>query len=360
MFFAARLTPARRLALGMLLLLVQLPAGSSANTKAGTPIWFAETGHTLAYVFREFFDKHGGLATFGYPLTEVFAEDGRPVQYFERARMEWHADLQLVQAGHLGRWAATQQHNHPAFQSVAFPRSPDRDFFVETGHTLTGEFRRYWSAHGGLLVFGFPLSEEFVERNTEDGRDYTVQYFERARFELRPDLPAPHRVSLGHLGRQYLSANVPPTWATEPVENANAAWAAFRPTRLTLERLGIDTEISEAGFSLGKWDVPRYTAAHYWPLAAYPATTGNIIIAGHVSYKDTIFNHLPAVQTGDRITVFVGDQPHHYVVREVLTVSPQDTWVMLPTSQETLTLITCVPPGTYTQRLIVRAEPESS
>ncbi|HEY1016676.1 MAG TPA: sortase, partial [Herpetosiphonaceae bacterium] len=88
--------------------------GAAANTKAGAPLLYKETGHTLAYGFRQFWESNGGLPVFGYPLTEVFVEDGRPVQYFERARLEWHASLGLVLAGHLGRWAAGQA-SDPAF-----------------------------------------------------------------------------------------------------------------------------------------------------------------------------------------------------------------------------------------------------
>lgn len=93
----------RQLLVFLLVVLALSPLSVAANTIAGTPILFRETGHTLAYAFREFYDRQGGLPIFGYPLTEVFIEDGRPVQYFERARFEWHAELALVQVGHLGR-----------------------------------------------------------------------------------------------------------------------------------------------------------------------------------------------------------------------------------------------------------------
>src|SRR5687767_15081052 len=79
--------------LALLVLSLTVIAPASANTQAGTPVLFTETGHTLAYNFREFWSSRGGLPTFGYPLTEVFVEDGRPVQYFERARLEWHANF---------------------------------------------------------------------------------------------------------------------------------------------------------------------------------------------------------------------------------------------------------------------------
>jgi hypothetical protein len=59
---------------------------------------FAETGHWLAYGFRSFWHANGGLAAFGYPISEEFDElnpdTGRihTVQYFERARFEYHPE----------------------------------------------------------------------------------------------------------------------------------------------------------------------------------------------------------------------------------------------------------------------------
>src|SRR6266498_2862653 len=86
------------------------------------------------------------------------------------------------------------------------PVAPPADgapFFPQTGHTLRGTFRSYWGANGGLPIFGYPTSEEFVERG-EDGRDYTVQYFERHRFELHPENRAPYNVLLSRLGDAIL------------------------------------------------------------------------------------------------------------------------------------------------------------
>lgn len=53
---------------------------------------YPETGHTLGYGFREFWNTRGGLATFGYPISEEFWEGGYVVQYFERARFEFHPE----------------------------------------------------------------------------------------------------------------------------------------------------------------------------------------------------------------------------------------------------------------------------
>jgi thermitase len=86
-----------------------------------------------------------------------------------------------------------------------FNRSAGAVYFPETGHTLRGVFLSYWRAHGGLPVFGYPISEEFIERS-DDGREALVQYFERHRFELRPENRPPYNVQLTRLGDVILRA----------------------------------------------------------------------------------------------------------------------------------------------------------
>jgi LPXTG-site transpeptidase (sortase) family protein len=344
----------------MLALLGQSSPVRAADTvqQLGEPVLFKETGHTLAYNFKVFWQQQGGLAIFGFPLTEVFLENNLPVQYFERARLEWHADLNLVQAGLLGVWASQDRHNEAPFKPLTPSPANSGYYFAETGHTLRFGFLDYWLFNGGLPVFGFPISEEFTEKNHEDGQNYTVQYFERGRFEYHPDLPTGRQVLLGQLGRLYLEQQkTVPAWAAAPVTAAAGAWKALSPNRIKIPRIGLDTEIVEGGFSLQGWDVPRYTAVHYWPLSAFPGSKGNIIMAGHAGYKDTIFDQLPQAVIGDDVFVSVGANERRYKVSGLQKVQPWETAVLNPTAQETLTLITCVPPGLFTQRLIVQAVP---
>lgn len=59
--------------------------------------FFPETGHGVGGAFLRFYDANGGLGVFGLPISEEFDEvlpDGRAyrVQYFERARMEYHPE----------------------------------------------------------------------------------------------------------------------------------------------------------------------------------------------------------------------------------------------------------------------------
>lgn len=73
--------------------------------------------------------------------------------------------------------------------------------FNETGQTLAEPFRSYWEANGGLAIFGYPISPARPEVSPDDGKTYRVQYFERARFELHPDLAGtPYFITLGRVG----------------------------------------------------------------------------------------------------------------------------------------------------------------
>jgi hypothetical protein len=59
--------------------------------------FFPETQHSVCHGFLAFWQAHGGLEQFGFPLTEERTEviEGRAltVQYFERARFEFHPEL---------------------------------------------------------------------------------------------------------------------------------------------------------------------------------------------------------------------------------------------------------------------------
>jgi hypothetical protein len=90
-----------------------------------------------------------------------------------------------------------------AFPTIsAFPSAADRWYVPETAHSLSGRFLQYWQTTGGLALYGYPISEPLTEPSATDGKPYTVQYFERARFEYHPENKPPFDVLLGLLGRQ--------------------------------------------------------------------------------------------------------------------------------------------------------------
>lgn len=79
----------------------------------------------------------------------------------------------------------------------ALAQSSGSEYFKETGHTVSGDFLTYYrSAPNAQLLFGYPITEAFLKNGL------TIQYFQRARFELTPSLPAGQRVRLTPLGRE--------------------------------------------------------------------------------------------------------------------------------------------------------------
>ena len=83
--------------------------------------------------------------------------------------------------------------------------SADVRYFGETAHNLGFAFKAFWEGSGGLPVFGYPLTDEFDEKNRDTSTFYTVQYFERQRYEYHPEnRGTPYEVLLGRLGVEEL------------------------------------------------------------------------------------------------------------------------------------------------------------
>ncbi len=194
--------PTRLVLLALLLALAALPAQAQAQAEQRC---FPETGQCIAGPIRAYWERNGGLAVFGFPITAQAAEtvEGTTlqVQWFERDRLEIQPDGQVT-AGRLGV-ERLEQLGAPWQQGPGVPAGPGCLAFPETGHQVCGAFAAYWRANGGLERFGFPVTGEFTAEL--EGRPYTVQYFERRRFELHPEI-APDAVLLGLLGREVLDA----------------------------------------------------------------------------------------------------------------------------------------------------------
>src|SRR5690349_12453864 len=85
------------LALGIsavLAVLVAAPPASAAGSQ-----FFPQTGHAISGPFMAYWQAHGGLPIFGYPIgdaqSDVDPSNGKRtlVQWFERARFELHPEF---------------------------------------------------------------------------------------------------------------------------------------------------------------------------------------------------------------------------------------------------------------------------
>lgn len=120
--------------------------------------------------------------------------------------------------------------------------------------------------------------------------------------------------------------------------------------------------INDANVEVDSNDIDKYLA--HLPGTALPGEKGNVFISGHSSglikfkgddsYK-TIFAGLSKLKTGDEIKVAAGGQQFFYKVSGFKIVDPKDLSVVEPPDNEGryITLMTCVPPGFNTKRLIV-------
>ncbi|MBU6334390.1 MAG: thermonuclease family protein [Chloroflexi bacterium] len=198
-----------------LVLLLTLLAGAwTTLAHAETPRCFAETGQCISGPIRDYWERNGGLSVFGYPITAQSAAtvEGRTlqVQWFERDRLEIQADGQVT-AGRLGAERLGQL-GTPWQPGPNAPAAAGCTAFAETGYQICGAFASYWRANGGLTRFGYPITGEVTAQL--EGSSYTVQYFERRRFEWHPEI-AGGSILLGLLGREA-SAGAPPATASAP------------------------------------------------------------------------------------------------------------------------------------------------
>ncbi len=100
------------------------------------------------------------------------------------------------------------------------------------------------------------------------------------------------------------------------------------------------------------------------PGTALPGEKGNMFIAGHSNYFQifgqsnwylSIFKNLHELKNGDEVIATAQGQDFRYKIVSMKVVDPKDISVIQPpdTTGRYITLMTCVPPGTFMKRLIV-------
>lgn len=201
-----------------LLITLTLLTASWGIVRAQTPDakYFSETGHNVTGEFLTFYNSNPN-ATFlyGYPITEQFvSKDGKTVQYFQRARFEYIAELpqgQRVQLTSLGRETYTSA------GSLDVNNTFSCRTYVETGYSVCFAFLEFFDQYGGVAQFGYPISGFEYHENK------LVQYFEKTRIEWQPWMLEGQRVAISDLGRIYfdkLGEDIALLAPASPIDNA--------------------------------------------------------------------------------------------------------------------------------------------
>lgn len=126
-------------------------------------IYVKETGHSLSGAFLSFWRNNGGVRVLGYPITEPVQENDLTVQYFERARMEYHPEKAkqgfVVELSLLGRDTLWTGGGGAAISSGAIQQGQ-----VTSTHALTADEQDFLNRINGARAAGGiqPLSADPV------------------------------------------------------------------------------------------------------------------------------------------------------------------------------------------------------
>jgi len=157
------------------------------------------------------------------------------------------------------------------------------------------------------------------------------------------------------------------------------------PVHIDIPSIGVHATVVEGGLTeeggtVTFWDPPGDIVAHLSG-SPNPGMKGNMIMYGHKSrlLVPSVFYNLLNIQIGDEIIIQneAGDSfvyevipprilegADYYAIDKYggdwILVDPGHVWVLSPSEEPILTLITCEPPELYTLRLVVTARLVSS
>jgi LPXTG-site transpeptidase (sortase) family protein len=136
---------------------------------------------------------------------------------------------------------------------------------------------------------------------------------------------------------------------------------------LTIDKIKLNhlpTKINvESSLSTTYLNVLKSSLAHFKG-SSLPGKPGNTFVYGHSARGnifgnnyESVFSGLGDLDVGDQIKIDFNGVEYKYIVSKWKITLPTDTSVVLSNSdRQTLTLMTCWPPGIGTERLIINAD----
>lgn len=156
---------------------------------------------------------------------------------------------------------------------------------------------------------------------------------------------------------------------------ATISEAPESPTMIRPASAALDEPSLARGAVIGRVDIPRLNVSAAIAEGDDDSTLGNAV--GHLpdtplpwqsagnaafaAHRDGLFRPLRNIRVNDEVKVVTSRGEFLYRVKKTQVVNPEDVWVLAPTKNATLTLITCYPfsfVGHAPQRFIVQAERE--
>ena len=126
--------------------------------------------------------------------------------------------------------------------------------------------------------------------------------------------------------------------------------APDQAVRLQIPAINVDAPVVQGdGWEQLKKGVGQYIGS------SPPGHDGNLVLSGHDDVYGEVFRYLDRLVPGDKVVVYTQQRQFTYIVDRTVLVEPTAVEVMAPTSDPTLTLISCYPYLVNDQRIVVFA-----
>jgi sortase A len=123
---------------------------------------------------------------------------------------------------------------------------------------------------------------------------------------------------------------------------------------MVIPKIEVDAPVMQTPPDGGVWQVADWSVGHL-STTPNPGVAGNGAYAAHDDIKGEIFKRVGELTPGDKILIYTRHAVVTYAVIRQITVDPSNISPLNPTTQPTVTLISCAPYWVDTQRLIVQA-----
>jgi len=143
-------------------------------------------------------------------------------------------------------------------------------------------------------------------------------------------------------------AAAPRTMPIAPPVNPRAAEPIVKIGEIQIPKIGLVHPIYE-GVTLTVID----HGPGHWPGSANPGQLGNAVFAGHRVTHTHPFRRINELVPGDEIIFKMANGTFTYKMTSFEIVTPKDVHIVNPTSDATVTLFACHPPGFATKRYVV-------
>lgn len=167
-------------------------------------------------------------------------------------------------------------------------------------------------------------------------------------------LPSGHTPPNSSGGAQPNEAEIPENLRPLVQSLANLPVPTSGPqqaVRIQIPTIGVDAPVVQGdGWEQLKKGVGQHIGS------TDPGQVGNVVLSAHDDIFGEIFRNLDQLQAGDRVILYTTQQQYIYVITASQIVAPTQVEVMNPTSEPTVTLISCYPYLVDRQRIVVFAK----